>query len=68
MPRRLRFAKLATAVDELDLPWWHLAQLAERGMLTWARVAQIVAERVAERNGGDPYGHLRWGDDDDDAA
>lgn len=62
MPRRLRFPKLATALDPIDLPWWRLAQLAERGMITWERVHEIVAERVAERNGGiDPYGHLRWG-------
>lgn len=66
MPRRLRFPKLETA-DQADLPGWQLSALAQRGLITWARVAEIVAERAAARNGGvDPYAHLRPGADDDD--
>lgn len=46
-------------VDLYDLPYWQLCQMAEAGSITWSDVAGIVERHVLERNGGDPYGHLR---------
>ena len=65
MPSPRRRPKVYTAGDLTtrslaERPYWALAELAEKGVISWLDVREALAERSRNLNGGtDPYAHLR---------
>ena len=62
--RRRRLAR--PAADLLEMKYHELADLAQRGVITWSEVARVTCDQIRAR-GGDPdrWDHLRGLDDDD---